>query len=268
MKSDYKEYLDFATDLIIKAGNLLHNKRGLAVIKTKKDFGDFATDADYQVEELILAEIKKRYPKHSILSEEKGDIKSDGGEYRWVIDPLDGTRNYQRGLPYYGTIITLEHENKTILSVLYFPETKEVFKCLINNGSYLNGKKISCSTKNLSQGNILMYYSRYNYQKEVIDKQTRIYEKLLKKVALFNFSNTISVDFYRLAQGCYEGVIRRGGGNKWWDVAGGILAVRESGGIVTNFDEEETDLNNFNTGIVATNGKIHDKLLKLIEEVK
>ncbi len=267
MKSDYEEYLDFATALAIKVGQCLHNKRGLAVIKTTKDFGDFATDIDYQAEEMIIGAIKKRYPTHSILSEELGDIVKNKN-FCWVIDPLDGTRNYHSGLPYYGTIITLDYKNKTVLSIINLPETKEIFKCLINNGAYLNNKKINCSKKSLSEANILMYYSRYNFQKEIIDRQNRIYEQLLKKVLLFNFTNSTSFDLYRLAQGCCEGVIRRSSRIKWWDVAGGILSVREAGGKVTNFEGEETSFENFNSGIIATNGKIHDKLLNLIREVK
>lgn len=263
-KNKYQVFLDFAEKLVLRASKILVKKRESVIIKTRKQFGDFTTDADYQVEKLIIGEIKKNFPNHNILSEEVGNI-GNNNDYGWVIDPLDGTRNYQRGLPLYGTIITLDYQNKTVLTVFYLPETREIFKCSIDNGAYLNNKMIKCSNDNkLNEATLCMYYNRYNPQEEIIKIQNSLYTKLLQKVQLFNYSNSTSFDLYRLAQGCYEGVIRRGGNIKWWDVAGGILMVREGGGKVTTFRGKEVNFKNFQEGFIATNGKIHEQLLKIV----
>lgn len=115
-------------------------------VEAKFNDSDVVTDADKASEAAIISEIHKAHPEHSILSEESGD---DGGhsEYRWVIDPLDGTTNYSAGLPNFCVSIGLQHNGTTVLGVVYAPYLGELFTAVRGKGAYLNGRRLHTGTK-------------------------------------------------------------------------------------------------------------------------
>ena len=135
---------DFTINLAKEAGKILMNDFGRLKTIKKKGQNDFVTNADYESEKFIISKIQGKYPEHSILSEEKGEIKNDS-DYEWYIDPLDGTTNFVHGLPMFGVSIGLAKKGESILGVIYLPFFNEMYVAEKGKGAYLNGKKIHVS---------------------------------------------------------------------------------------------------------------------------
>lgn len=268
---DCKKTLAFAKKLSIEAGNLILNKRNKYEISVhKKDFLDVATNVDLAAEKLIISKLKKYYPKFNILSEEKGFINNNS-PYTWIIDPLDGTKEFMRNIPTYSVNITLEKNFEIILGVVYYPNYKQMFSALKNNGSYINNHKTAISKK-------LLLKESFIY--------THLPDKRMEKLGFFsswNFLGKIAYNSYRLrgigddmlslayvAGGHIEGYVllkyHDDWGPKWWDLANGILMVEEAGGIVTDFNGNKIKNRDISHGIIATNGKIHQELLSLVNK--
>ena len=213
--------------------------------------------ADLEANKAIIKTIKKNFPNHSILSEETGfeDNKSD---YKWVIDPLDGTHNFLHGIPIFGTSIALEYKNEIILGVLHFPILRLTAVAEKNKGAFLNGKKIKVSNKkNLDHSFILFEYS-YANRKEKIG----FLEKLNNKtIDVRNFGSAVYNLMLVACGKCDAYVILA---THEWDVAAGFLIIGEAGGKVTDLKggKWKPDKHQF----VISNGKLHNKLLKYFKK--
>jgi len=234
---------------------------------------DICTDIDVGAEKIIIDSVENEFPNHSIFSEEKGilDKKSD---FRWVIDPLDGTKEYIRNVPLFSTVIALEYQKEMILSVVnHVSNNFDTFSAIKGMGSYRNHKKIKVSSHK-SINNSYLYYHTPNF---TLEKKYAI--QVWKKIVEF------SRDFYRirgmaheniilgwLASGGAEAYIFWGGdykkGPKWYDIAPGILIAIEAGGIATNLKSEKIVHENLYDGIVVTNGKIHQELINSLKNLK
>ena len=118
-------------------------KDGVEYSKSE-DAYNVVTKADLLSERIIISAILNKYPKHSILSEEEGEINA-GADYRWIIDPIDGTMNFAASIPLFGVMICLAYKNRVVLSAIYLPVTDELFFAEAGRGAYLNGKRIHCS---------------------------------------------------------------------------------------------------------------------------
>lgn len=211
------------------------------------------SEADVKANEAIIKAIKKNFPKHSILSEETGfeDNKSD---YKWVIDPIDGTHNFIHGIPIFGTSIALEYQNEVILGVLHFPILRITAVAEKGKGAFVNGKRAKVSMN----GKLEYSFISVNYGR--LDRKRRL--KMLESFGDKNmdFRSFGSAVYELLLVACAKSDAYIITSTNEWDVASGILLVEEAGGKVTDLKGDGWDFkkNNF----VISNGKLHKELLE------
>lgn len=213
-------------------------------------------EADIKANEAIIRAIKKEFPGHSILSEETG-FEDNRSDYKWAIDPLDGTHNFIHGLPIFGTSIALEHKNEVILGVLNLPALKITAVAEKGKGAFLNGKRMGVSNKkDLDHSFILVEFS-YSKRKEKIG----FLEKLAHKtIDIRNFGAAVYHLMLVACGKCDAWVILT---TNEWDIAAGSLIVEEAGGKITDLQGKKCNINQ--RQFVVSNGKIHKELLRYVK---
>lgn len=221
---------------------------------------ELVTETDLKSERFIIKQIEKKFPDHSILSEERGliDKKSD---YLWLIDPLDGTNNFIMNHPLFAVTISLAHKDEVIAGVGYAPCIKELYFTEKGQGAYLNGKRIRVSKESKLKESILLFchgHKRRDYQ-----EVTRIYTAFKMRCRSLRQLGSALLELGFVGAGRCESLMIDG--LTTWDLATGVLLVKEAGGKVTDFHGKEWDLKS--TSIVATNGKIHGKLLPTLKKL-
>jgi len=222
---------------------------------------EILTKADLASEKIIISEIKKNFPEHRILSEEAGMNKKKS-DYLWVVDPLDGTTNFSMHNPLWSVSIGLSYKNKIILGIVYAPFLGELYIAAKGQGAKMNGKKIKVS-KNIKTDKVLntFCHARDDYYVRQAIKYFS-YQKLHGLDCRQLGSAAIEMAF--VASGRVESIMIPGANS--WDVAAGALMVREAGGKVTDFSGQEWNLQSKN--ILASNGKVHGEILKIINKIK
>lgn len=268
MKSvDFPEYEKVAVTLARHAGKILLDYRGKAAIVVEKEKTlDFATEADIASEKYLRSEINHLFPSHGILGEEEGTTNV-GSVYTWIIDPLDGTLDYKRGMPYFNVHVALEYQGQIIIGCVYCPTTGEIYSS--SKGCGVRKNKISVTVSNideLHESIIRMKLPRVTISKLEIDKSIRIFHSLAEVTGLIRDGWECGMALAEIASGSIEAFIISRVGPKWWDVAPGILMVEEAGGKVTDMYGSEIKNRDLSKGIVASNGKIHDQLLDIIRK--
>lgn len=223
-----------------------------------KDPHEIVSEMDARAERKIISLIKKHFPSHSILSEEAGETKKQS-EYEWVIDPLDGTTNYTVRNPFFDVSIALLKNNQPLVGVVYAPMTADLFSAEKGRGAFLNGKRINVSTKtNLKKA--LVVFCHGNTPAD-IKRITKIFSVVKPKVRDFNRMRAGALELALVAVGHLEAYVSPG--THLWDVAAGMLLIQEAGGKVTNFQNKTFQTKDYN--FIASNGKIHNKLLRFIK---
>lgn len=255
-----------AESIAVGAGEILLNYRGKAQItKTKSHVLDIVTEADEASEKYILTELKKYFPTHDYLSEEAGEKKTSS-PYRWVIDPLDGTKEFARQLPLFAVNLALQYYEQIIVGVIFAPITKELYSCAKGLGSYLSGRELHVSTQyEISQAMIITHPLRGNLDNSTFDKHWTTIGVVAKKAyRLRAFANDIFALAW-IALGAYEALYVPVGYPNWWDIAPGLLMVEEAGGRITTAQGNPLTEDSYkDEGLLASNGKIHAQLLKII----
>lgn len=239
-----------------KASKVLLHHYGKKENVRQKSNKSLVSTADIGANKAIIKVIKKNFPNHSILSEETG-FDNNKSDYKWVIDPLDGTHNFLHGIPFFGTSIALEYKGKAILGVLHFPVLKMTAIAEKGKGAFLNGKRLEVSSKNRLDHALVLIEFSYRERREIIN--------LIKKMAhktidLRNFGCAI-YNLLFIASGKSDGYAVLS--TNEWDVAAGFLLVEESGGKITGLNGRIYDLNQ--NKFLVSNGKIHNKLLKYVQ---
>lgn len=234
----------------------LHYFRGNSLdIRAKINDSDIVTAADKAAERLIISRIRAVYPSHSILSEESGE-ETRGSEYRWVIDPLDGTTNFSNGLPGFTVSIGLEHNGETIVGVVYAPFLDEMFHASIGNGAFMNSKPIHPSGKTILEQSVIStgfpVDKATNPSTNNLDNVTRI----LPHVRGLRSLGSAAIDLCYVAAGFLDGYWESN--LQRWDVNAAQLIAKEAGAKYTHFRSDR------NISIVASTPAIHDRLLNLI----
>lgn len=245
----------------IKAAKLAGEKleyyfETLLEIEEKEDTS-LVTKADKEADQIIIDLIKKEFPEHQILTEENGSIGGKG-EYLWVIDPLDGTLNFTRGIPFFSTSIALLRNNQPILAVVYNPITNSIFSAEAGKGAFWNGEKIGVSgVSELKDSIVSMGRAK---DQESKDKTLEIYNKFYFKLKSQRILSGAALELAYVASGRLEGYVSIG--LKPWDFLGGALLVKEAGGKITAFSGK--DWHTEETHFLASNGKVHEDLLEII----
>ena len=231
-------------------------------ISNKEGINNLVTEADHASEKAIIDIIKKDFPDHFILSEEAGEMKMDS-DYKWIIDPIDGTVNFANGIPICCVSIGLEHRGKMILGAVYNPNMNEFYFSEKGCGSTLNDKKITVSDKTEVIKSCLVTGFPYTYLDEP-NGPIQVFEKLIRKGVPVRRLGSAAIDLCWVAAGRFDGFYEHK--LAAWDSAAGFLIVEEAGGKVTDFKGDY--YSPYQPHIVATNGKIHDELLDVINNRK
>ena len=186
---------------------LLAKKHFKKKIKTShKGPFDLVTDIDYQCEKLILEKIQRKYPSHSIVSEEKGTIEKKS-EYTWIVDPLDGTINYARGIAYFGNSIAIVRDKKDpVIGVVYDPLQNELFYAEKGKGAFLNHKKIKVSGISLLSDAIVA--TDFTTQKKFMNRQYNLDMMISHKIMGLRMMNANSINMGNLASGRFDAYIK------------------------------------------------------------
>lgn len=256
--------LNVAIETATTAGKFLRQNIGkIRNIQVKQgESKNLVTEIDKRSEEMIIEQIKRHYPAHEILAEEGGMQKTQSSDYRWIIDPLDGTTNYTHGFPVFCVSIGLEWKGEIILGVIYDPNHNELFTAEKGKGAFLNGKQIRVSAAATLERGMLVTGFPYNIAQNPNHAIERFISFLLKAQAVRRMGSA-AIDLAYVAVGRYEGF--------WevdlnpWDMAAGVLLVREAGGKVTSFGENEFSI--YRKDIVASNGLVHDEMMAILKAV-
>ena len=252
--------LSFAIDTARAAGHLLLEKYGRITAITKKGDYNLVTEADLASEALIIERIRSHYPRHTILAEESGDtIVVDGDrQWKWIIDPLDGTTNFAHGYPCFCVTLALEHEGEIVIGVTYDPTRNELFTAEKGQGASLNFKPIHVSSTPKMSESLLVTGFPYDF-KDRNDFARHLTAFLLGARGVRR-DGSAAIDMAYVACGRFDGFWEEG--LNPWDVAAGVLMVNEAGGKVTNYDG--TPLSIYKPPICASNGAIHAEMLAVL----
>ena len=221
--------------------------------------GDFVSVSDKKVEKILIDELQKARPNYSILSEEIGEIKNDES-FKWIIDPIDGTSNFLHGIPHFAISIGLEKDKEIICGIIYDPIKDEMFIAEKGNGSYLNNQRIRVSSRSKIK-DCLLFTGGPKYGSPNRELSMTEYNKFSSKVEVpVRKLGSGSLDMAYVAAGRCDGFWARN--LNYWDIAAGIILVKESGGFVTDFYGENKYLEN--KTILASNSKINKEMIEIL----
>ena len=224
--------------------------------------GDFVTMTDKKVEKILIEELQKARPDYSILSEEIGEIKNDNSEdFKWIIDPIDGTSNFLHGIPHFAISVALEKKKEIICGIVFDPIKNELFSAEKGNGSYLNNQRMRVYVrKRLKDCLIVTGGPRQNHPKKELSMEE--YKKFSSKVLIpVRKMGSASLDLAYIAAGRFDGFWQRN--LNYWDIAAGILLVKEAGGYVTDFLGKDKYVEN--KTILANNSRISDEMIEVLK---
>ncbi len=204
-------------------------------VETKSSEVDLVTEVDKISEEYFLKAIREKYPDHGILSEESGESDNLDSDYRWIIDPLDGTTNYAQGLPIFAISVALRYKGETVLGVVYVPMLDLLFKAIRGQQAYVNGKRITVGVKNNPKECLLATGFPYD-QAQMKDNNTNYFSHFVPRARGIRRFGSAAYDLANVAAGTLDGYWELN--LSLWDVAAGILLVEEAGGKVILLKEK------------------------------
>lgn len=254
--------LNFAIQTARVAGSLLAERFGRVLRVTNKSELDLVTESDLASERLIIDRIQTYHPRHAILAEESGASSpaSPGAqsEWRWIVDPLDGTTNYAHGYPCFCVSIGLEHKGRMELGVIYDPMRDEMFTAERGEGASLNGRRISVSPTNNLTGALLCTGFPYDVRER--SEFARHFANFIMNAQAVRRDGAAALDLAYVACGRFDGFWEEG--LKPWDVAAGSLMVEEAGGRVSNFSGGPLSI--YDPPILASNGLVHEQMMRVL----
>ncbi len=251
--------LNIAIKAARQAGNVITRAFGrIEDIKvTTKGNNDFVTEIDQRAEATIIQVIRQAYPEHAILAEEGG--ATDGNDYCWIIDPLDGTTNFVHGFPQFAVSIALRHRDRIEQAVIYDPISQELFTATRGCGAYCNQRRMRVSSAKGLTGTLLgtgFPFRDYQY----LDEYLACFKALLLKTSGIRRPGAAALDLAYVAAGRLDGFWEIG--LKPWDMAAGVLLIREAGGLVSDFSGGEDYLERGQ--IVAGTPRVFQEILQEI----
>lgn len=254
--NDYHKYLPAAIEIARTAGEVLlaHFRTDYLEMHTKSNNCDLVTSADQASERIIKDTIHALFPEHGILSEESGEENFDR-EWRWVVDPLDGTTNFSQGLPPFSVSIALEHNGESVVGVVYAPYLGELFHAVKGWGAFLNGKPIHCSQKSQLSHAVLATGVPYD-KNENPDNNLSEIMRVVPDVRAIRRLGSAAIDLAYTAAGFYDAYWELN--LKRWDVAAGVLIAREAGAKLTSIRSDR------NFSLLASSPLLYDSMLRLL----
>ncbi|MGJ8679737.1 inositol-1-monophosphatase [Paraglaciecola sp.] len=241
------------------AGNIIAKgfENQTDLLTEAKGDNDFVTRIDKEAEQAIIHKIKQSFPEHNFVGEEGGIVEGSDKDFKWVIDPLDGTTNFIKGIPHFCVSIALLHKGRLDQAVVFDPIRGELFTASKGAGAQLNGFRIRASkAKELSQTILATAFPFKD--KESLETYQQGFNKIFMQAGDIRRSGSAALDLAYVAAGRYDGYWERG--IKPWDIAAGELLVRESGGLVTDFAGGNDPMHKGE--IVAGSAKVVQNLVK------
>ena len=209
---------------------------------SKKGPKDFVTNADIKAEKIIIEELKKARPNYSIISEENGVEKNKDETNFWIIDPIDGTTNFLHGVPHFAISIALQSNNEMVCGLIYDPIKDELFYAEKNHGAYFNNQRIRVSKKrNIDECLFAVGKGKYNSD------------------LIYRRSGSAALDMAYVASGRFDGYFQNN--LNLWDIAAGIIIVKEAGGIINEIDLSSLK----NIKVLASSAEINTKFIEKID---
>lgn len=254
-----QDYLTFMQELAREAGSVLVAHFGNVAVEYKGEV-DLVTEADRKSEKLIVSRIRQQWPSHDLIGEE-GSRTETGSDFRWYIDPLDGTTNFAHGYPVFCVSIALEHKGERIAGVVYDPCRDEMFAAEKGAGSRLNGQAIRVSQiQHLAESLVATGFPSHKRHK---NPNIHFYHQITLRSHGVRRAGSAALDLCCVACGRYDAF--------WefnlnpWDTAAGVLLVQEAGGKVTNFAGGPFHLSS--REVLASNSLTHEELLKEFKDI-
>ena len=254
-----QDFLQPMQELAREAGALLMSYFGKVSIEYKGD-ADLVTVADRTSEKLIVEHIRQQWPEHDIMGEE-GSRRETGSDYRWYVDPLDGTTNFAHGYPVFCVSMGVEYKSERIAGVIYDPTRDEMFAAAMGAGAQLNGRAIHVSrTARLAESLVATGFPSHKRHK---NPNIHFYHQITLRTHGVRRAGSAALDLASVAAGRVDGF--------WefnlnpWDTAAGTLIVEEAGGRVTRFDGSPFRMDS--REVLASNGLIHEALMREFQEI-
>ena len=228
---------------------------------SSKGPGDFVTSADKRTEKILIEELQKAHPEYGIITEETGIINKTNTKNRWIIDPIDGTFNFMNGIPQFAISVGYEEENEIKCGVIFNPIMNELFYAEKGNGAFLNNSRIRVSKKNKIK-DALIVTGGPKGASGIKDQIFSEYINVSKNVANVRKFGSAALDVAYVACGRFDGYWQRE--LNYWDIAAGMIILKEAGGFVDFFEEDKNAT--LKKNILASNSFIHEELRELINK--
>ena len=228
---------------------------------SSKGPGDFVSSADKRTEKILIEELQKAHSEYGIITEETGIINKSNIKNRWIIDPIDGTMNFLNGVPQFAISVAYEEENEIKCGVIFNPITNEMFCAEKGNGAYLNNSRIRVSNKKKLKDALLVTGGTKGDSK-IKDKIFSEYINVSNQVSNIRKFGSAALDVAYVACGRFDGYWQRE--LNYWDIAAGIVILKEAGGFI-DFFENDPNLP-LKKNILASNSNIHEELRALINK--
>jgi len=222
---------------------------------------DLVTDADHAAEQCVIDCIRAKYPTHQILAEERGAEVQPASRYHWIIDPLDGTTNFAHGFPFYAVSIGVEYYGCGLIGVVYDATRNELFTAQAGGGARLNGAPIMVSATEHLDGALLVTGFAYDIR-DTPNNNLNHFARFALKAQGLRRTGSAALDLCYVAAGRFDGF--------WevklnpWDMAAGVIVLREAGGKVTDFSGNPHSI--YQPELVASNGLVHEAMLSVLRE--
>ena len=261
---NFSLYESFAVDTAKSAGKILMEYFGnISKHDSKSSYRDLVTKADLESEKYIKKKIQSSYPSHSIIAEESSTSLKETNDYRWIVDPLDGTTNFVHSLPIFAVSIGLQYKAETIVGAVYNPSYDQCFYATKGKGAFLNRKSINVSSCKALNESLLVTGFPYTYD-ERWPASFRLFEELYGSCQGIRRLGAAALDFCFVAMGRFEGFYEYN--LQPWDICAGDLILREAGGKTSDWGIDPLPLNG--ERVLATNGYIHDEILNFLTKDK
>jgi myo-inositol-1(or 4)-monophosphatase len=256
--------LNIAIDAARKAGAYAKQHAGKArqIDRKEGQITNLVTEIDRTSESIIIERIRKEHPDHTFFGEESG-IHQNVSEYKWVIDPLDGTTNFAHGLGIFCVSIGLEYKGEVILGVVYDPNVDELFTAEKGRGAFLNGKPIRVSKTDTLIESLLVTGFPYNIR-ENPNHAVEHFTNFLMSTQAVRRLGSAALDLCYTAAGRFDGFWEVS--LRAWDMAAGVLILREAGGTRTDFEGKDATI--YVPQMVASNGIVHEQMIEVLRRVK
>jgi myo-inositol-1(or 4)-monophosphatase len=244
--------------LIIQVGDYLYTSLGKKKMIAYKGEVDLVTQYDKESQDRIVSALSKKFPDFGILSEENV-AKETGSSAKWIIDPLDGTTNFAHGLSIWAISIALEIDGVVVLGAVYDPNRREFFSAIKGQGSFLNDKRLKVSKVRELSRSLLVTGFPYDIRRSKDNNLRHFADFALRSQAVRRLGSA-ALDLCYTAGGRFDGY--------WemklspWDQAAGSLILQEAGGRITDFGGADFDI--YGDEVLATNGLIHDQMMKVL----